>query len=110
MNHAGPAVGFQGAKDYNRRPGHSVAVIGDGAITGGMAWEAMNHAGGMGSKIVVVLNDNGQVSLPTFYNKVQKPVGALSETLAGTSVDEPKRGLQIQDNLAKLETSEGFQR
>jgi len=102
------AVGFQTAKDRQGRQGHSVAVIGDGAITGGMAWEAMNHAGGMGSKMIVILNDNGQVSLPTFYNKVKQPVGALSETLAGTKTAE-SRGLSIQDNIAKLETSEAFQ-
>jgi len=105
------AVGFEEARRAQGKQGHSIAVIGDGAITGGMAWEAMNHAGGMGSKIVVVLNDNGQVSLPTFYNQVQKPVGALSETLAGTSAAaEQGRGLQIQGDLAKIETSEGFQR
>jgi len=68
----------------------------------------MNHAGGMGSKVVVILNDNGQVSLPTFYNQVQRPVGALSNTLAGTSAKET-RGLSIQGDIAKLETSEAFQ-
>lgn len=102
------AVGFQTARERTGKKGHSVAIIGDGAITGGMAWEAMNHAGGMKSKIVVILNDNGQVSLPTFYNKVNEPVGALSETLAGTEA-EP-RGLRIQNNIAKLETSDTFQR
>lgn len=102
------AVGFQTAKDRLGRKGHSIAVIGDGAITGGMAWEAMNHAGGLRSKVVVILNDNGQVSLPTFYNQVQQPVGALSETLAGTQAGE-SRGLSIQDNIAKIETSDAFQ-
>lgn len=99
------AVGFQTARERLGRSGHSIAVIGDGAITGGMAWEAMNHAGGTRSKIIVILNDNGQVSLPTFYNKVKQPVGALSETLAQTSA----RGLRIQDNIAKIETSTVFQ-
>ncbi|CAK0803387.1 unnamed protein product [Prorocentrum cordatum] len=95
--------------DVQGKPGHSVAVIGDGAITGGMAWEAMNHAGGMGSKVVVILNDNGQVSLPTFYNAVKNPVGALSQTLGNTSEPESQRGLSIQNDFAKIETSEGFQ-
>lgn len=102
------AVGFQTARERAGKMGHSVAIIGDGAITGGMAWEAMNHAGGMKSKIVVILNDNGQVSLPTFYNAVEQPVGALSETLAGTSESAPT-GLRIQDNIARFETSEAFQ-
>jgi len=103
------AVGFQTAKDRLGRSGHSVAVIGDGAITGGMAWEAMNHAGGLGCKCVVILNDNGQVSLPTFYNQVQRPVGALSDTLAGTKAPDTTRGLDVQGNIAKFETSEAFQ-
>jgi len=98
------ALGFQVAKDMARQDGHSVAVIGDGAITGGMAWEAINHAGGLKSKMVVILNDNGQVSLPTFYNNVNKPVGALSETLASSNT-----GLRIQGDIARIETSEAFQ-
>ncbi len=60
-----------------------VAVIGDGAITGGMAYEAMNHAGFLDSNMIVILNDNQQVSLPTQYNgQNQDPVGALSSALA----------------------------
>merc|ERR1719310_1982905 len=75
------ALGFQVAKDFHGKQGHSIAVIGDGAITGGMAWEAINHAGGLNSKMIVILNDNGQVSLPTVYNNVDEPVGALSVSL-----------------------------
>lgn len=62
---------------------HVLAVIGDGAITGGMAYEAMNHAGFLDSNMIVILNDNQQVSLPTQYNgQNQDPVGALSGALA----------------------------
>ena len=43
------------------RKNHCVAVIGDGAITGGMAYEAMNHAGFLDKNMIVVLNDNQQV-------------------------------------------------
>lgn len=102
------AVGFQEARKRLGGVGHSIAVIGDGAITGGMAWEAMNHAGGLRSKVLVILNDNGQVSLPTIYNSVEMPVGALSETLAGTQASD--RGLKIQGDIAKLESSASFQR
>ena len=49
------------ARDLSGANTNVIAVIGDGAITGGMAWEAINHAGGMGSKVVVILNDNEQV-------------------------------------------------
>jgi 1-deoxy-D-xylulose-5-phosphate synthase len=55
----------------------------------------------------VILNDNGQVSLPTFYNAVNMPVGALSQTLA--SSDEEPTGIRIQDNIARFETSNIFQ-
>ena len=45
------------------RKNHCVAVIGDGAITGGMAYEAMNHAGFLDKNMIVILNDNQQVWL-----------------------------------------------
>lgn len=48
-----------------KRRNNCIAVIGDGAITGGMAYEAMNSAGYLNSRMIVILNDNGQVSLPT---------------------------------------------
>ena len=51
-------------------PGSVVAVIGDGAMTGGVAFEAIHQAGGLGTPIVVVLNDNGMSIAPN--------VGALS--------------------------------
>ncbi len=51
-----------------------VAVIGDGALTGGLAWEALNNLGGGGRPVVVVLNDNGRSYDPT--------VGGLAEHLA----------------------------
>ena len=44
-----------------KRKNHCIAVIGDGAITGGMAYEAMNHAGYLDKNMIVVLNDNQQV-------------------------------------------------
>jgi len=60
------AQGMSIAKSVlNKRRNNCVAVIGDGAITGGMAYEAMNSAGYLQSRMIVVLNDNGQVSLPT---------------------------------------------
>jgi 1-deoxy-D-xylulose-5-phosphate synthase len=57
-----------------------IAVIGDGAITGGMAYEAMNNAAYINSRVIVILNDNGQVSLPTGQPSAGGvvPAGALS--------------------------------
>lgn len=60
------AQGMSIAKSMlGKRKNNCIAVIGDGAITGGMAYEAMNSAGYLNSRMIVVLNDNGQVSLPT---------------------------------------------
>jgi len=60
------AQGMSIAKSMlNKRTNNCIAVIGDGAITGGMAYEAMNSAGYLKNRMIVVLNDNGQVSLPT---------------------------------------------
>lgn len=54
-----------GKSMLQKRRNNCIAVIGDGAITGGMAYEAMNSAGYLRSRMIVILNDNGQVSLPT---------------------------------------------
>jgi 1-deoxy-D-xylulose-5-phosphate synthase len=60
------AQGMSIAKSMlGKRKNNCIAVIGDGAITGGMAYEAMNSAGYLRSRMIVILNDNGQVSLPT---------------------------------------------
>jgi len=60
------AQGMSIAKSMlNKRKNNCIAVIGDGAITGGMAYEAMNSAGYLKNRMIVILNDNGQVSLPT---------------------------------------------
>lgn len=44
-----------------KKTNHCIAVIGDGAITGGMAYEALNHAGFVNKRLIVILNDNEQV-------------------------------------------------
>lgn len=60
------ALGMSVGKNLLNKPTNNcVAIIGDGAITGGMAYEAMNNAAYINSKVIVILNDNGQVSLPT---------------------------------------------
>ena len=74
--HASTSIGYAvGIKEAMRRAvtcdaGRVVAVIGDGAMTGGVAFEAIHQAGGLGTPIVVVLNDNGMSIAPN--------VGALS--------------------------------
>jgi 1-deoxy-D-xylulose-5-phosphate synthase len=73
--HASTAIGYAvGVKEAMRRgavpDGKVVAVVGDGAMTGGVAFEAVHQAGGLGTPIVVILNDNGMSIAPN--------VGALS--------------------------------
>ena len=67
-------LGIAVAKSLSNNSNHSIAVIGDGAMSAGMAYEAMNNAGAMKSKLIVVLNDNDMSIAP--------PVGAMSSYLA----------------------------
>jgi 1-deoxy-D-xylulose-5-phosphate synthase len=68
------ALGFAIANKLNNRPGRGIAVIGDGAMSAGMAYEAMNNAAQAGNRLVVILNDNDMSIAP--------PVGGLSAYLA----------------------------
>jgi len=67
-------LGMAVANSLSNNSNHVVAVIGDGAMSAGMAYEAMNNAGAMKSKLIVVLNDNDMSIAP--------PVGAMSSYLA----------------------------
>ena len=67
-------MGFATARDLAGRDGHVISVIGDGSITAGMAYEAMNNAGATDSRQIVILNDNDMSIAP--------PVGAMSHMLA----------------------------
>ncbi|MGZ3411823.1 MAG: 1-deoxy-D-xylulose-5-phosphate synthase [Xanthobacteraceae bacterium] len=68
------ALGMAVARDLKGETNNVVAVIGDGAMSAGMAYEAMNNAGAMNSRLIVVLNDNDMSIAP--------PVGAMSAYLA----------------------------
>jgi len=68
------ALGFAIANKLDGKPGRAIAVIGDGAMSAGMAYEAMNNAKQAGNRLIVVLNDNDMSIAP--------PVGALSAYLA----------------------------
>ena len=67
-------LGMAVAKKLSNNNNNVVAVIGDGAMSAGMAYEAMNNAGALKSKLIVVLNDNDM--------SIAKPVGAMSKYLA----------------------------
>ncbi|MEI6640710.1 MAG: 1-deoxy-D-xylulose-5-phosphate synthase [Novosphingobium sp.] len=68
------AIGFAVANKLKGQPGKAIAVIGDGAMSAGMAYEAMNNAAEAGNRLVVILNDNDMSIAP--------PVGGLSAYLA----------------------------
>lgn len=76
-------LGMAVARDLAGDDYQVVAVIGDGAITAGMAFEALNQAGHLGSRLIVVLNDNGMSISPT--------VGALAKLLSRMRFDEHYR-------------------
>ena len=88
------AIGFATANLLADRPGKAIAVIGDGAMSAGMAYEAMNNAGAMNSRLIVILNDNDMSIAP--------PVGALAGYLARLFSGHSYRGLrEIGKQLAK---------
>lgn len=68
------ALGMAAARDLTGGKEHVVAVIGDGALSGGMALEALNQAGGMGHRLIVILNDNKM--------SISENTGALSRFLS----------------------------
>ncbi|MEM0948316.1 MAG: 1-deoxy-D-xylulose-5-phosphate synthase [Pseudomonadota bacterium] len=87
------ALGFAVGRDMGRSTGDAIAVIGDGSISAGMAYEALNNAGHEGRRLFVILNDNEMSIAP--------PVGAMSKYLSG---------LYANPGVAALEKmAEGFE-
>ena len=83
-------LGFAVARDLGGSPEHglgdAIAVIGDGAMSAGMAYEAMNNAGHLGKRLIVILNDNKMSIAP--------PVGAMSTYLSRLYAGEPFQELK----------------
>ncbi|KAM0000927.1 putative 1-deoxy-D-xylulose-5-phosphate synthase [Helianthus debilis subsp. tardiflorus] len=76
-------LGMAVGRDLLGKNNNVISVIGDGAMTAGQAYEAMNNAGFLDANLIVVLNDNKQVSLPTAtLDGPATPVGALSSALS----------------------------
>ena len=80
------ALGFAMAAELGGDPGDAVAVIGDGSMSAGMAFEAMNNAGHLKKRLFVILNDNEMSIAP--------PVGALSAYLSRMYAGEPFQDLK----------------
>jgi len=87
-------LGMAVARDLAGQSHNIISVIGDGAMSAGMAYEAMNNAGAMNSRLIVILNDNNMSIAP--------PVGALSAYLARLVSGRPYRSLRhVVHQLAK---------
>ncbi|MEZ5886077.1 MAG: 1-deoxy-D-xylulose-5-phosphate synthase [Paracoccaceae bacterium] len=80
------ALGFAAARDLGGDPGDAIAVIGDGAMSAGMAYEAMNNAGHLKKRLFVILNDNEMSIAP--------PVGAMSAYLTRLYTEGPFQELK----------------
>jgi 1-deoxy-D-xylulose-5-phosphate synthase len=80
------ALGMAVARDLKGESQHVIAVIGDGAMSAGMAYEAMNNAGSMDARLIVILNDNDMSIAP--------PVGAMSAYLSRLLSSKPYRSLR----------------
>ena len=88
-------LGFAVARDHKKETHNVVCVIGDGAMSAGMAYEAMNNAGAINARLIVVLNDNDMSIAP--------PVGAMSAYLAKLISSRPYRGIRrVAKQLAQL--------
>ncbi|MGC2856965.1 1-deoxy-D-xylulose-5-phosphate synthase [Novispirillum sp. DQ9] len=83
-------LGMAVANTLSGKPDHVIAVIGDGAMSAGMAYEAMNNAGAMDSRLIVILNDNDMSIAP--------PTGAMSAYLSRLLSSKPYVSLR---HLAK---------
>ena len=86
------ALGFAVARELGRDTGDAIAVIGDGAMTAGMAYEAMNNAGYLGHRLIVILNDNEMSIAP--------PVGAMSAYLSRLYAQTPFQDLKAAAKAA----------
>jgi 1-deoxy-D-xylulose-5-phosphate synthase len=88
-------LGFAVARDRKKETHNVVCIIGDGAMSAGMAYEAMNNAGAINARLIVVLNDNDMSIAP--------PVGAMSAYLAKLISSRPYRGIRrVAKQLAQL--------
>ncbi len=88
------ALGFAVGRDMGRPTGDAIAVIGDGSISAGMAYEALNNAGSEGRRLIVILNDNEMSIAP--------PVGAMSSYLSGLYAATPAPMKALAEGMEAL--------
>ncbi|HBV53456.1 MAG TPA: 1-deoxy-D-xylulose-5-phosphate synthase [Rhodobacteraceae bacterium] len=90
------ALGFAVGRDLGMSVGDAIAVIGDGAITAGMAYESLNHAGHLKKRLFVILNDNDMSIAPPvgalqgYLNSIAKgPLSSLKDVAEGIEMNLP---------------------
>ena len=90
------AAGMAAARDIKHEDYNVVAVIGDGSLTGGMSYEALNNIGASKSKVIVILNDNGM--------SISKNIGGISRHLGKlrTSNEYLNAKKNIKENISKI--------
>lgn len=90
------AIGMANARDILKEDYEVIAVIGDGSLTGGPAFEGLNNLGDMGTRVIVILNDNGM--------SISKNIGGLSEHLGKlrTSSKYISAKEKVKDTLDKI--------
>lgn len=104
------AAGFAAARDLKKEDGEVIAVIGDGSLTGGLAYEGLNNLGGSGSKAIVILNDNGMSigqntgGLSSHLGKIRvsKGYSDFKKNVRSTLINIPKAGDKLYKGAIKL--------
>ena len=96
------ALGMATARDFNHENYKVVAIVGDGSLTGGMAYEAMNNAGLLKKDMIVVLNDNRMVSLSSVAPNLWSFHSYFAEALTHPSYNKFKSN--VWDLTGKLDT------
>lgn len=86
------AAGLARAKTLKKEDGHVIAVIGDGALTGGMAYEGLNNAGRFGDRLIVILNDNEM--------SISRNVGGLARYLS--KIRSNPEYFKLKDNMERF--------
>ncbi|MFW5786735.1 MAG: 1-deoxy-D-xylulose-5-phosphate synthase, partial [Halanaerobiales bacterium] len=107
------ALGLASARDLEKEDHRIYAVIGDGAMTGGMAFEALNHAGHLGKNIKVILNDNEMSiasnvgALPHYLTQLRTDptVNRLKEDLEFLLNKIPKIGSRVSKTVERVKNS-----
>lgn len=89
-------LGYVAARDIQKKHHHVVSVIGDGAMTGGMAYEALNNASRLKSNFIILLNDNNM--------SISENVGGMSKYLNGLRTADAYMGLKkgVEETLLKI--------